>query len=337
MLDSSQPPQGNNSPPEKTKKRFQHGTHAWAEDLRTRTRELAESLDTGYMTLGELLYTAWDVPIDGAPTYEIWGHKSFTEYAFKEFGLHRRKAEFLRKIYYVVRKKLKLHYTKERRLIACGYSKVRELVSVLSPRNVDDWIALAEESSYAQLSEKIKLYREAARTAAENAERRGLDPEDLEPEVGDVDDMTYERFAFFEDQHAVFQQAMEVASRISRSEKKTHNLTLILQDFLATNGAAPKGHDAFRRYLANLERLFGMRLVAFDRETRPAEMLWGASTLEEVLDEAENHFQFTTNVVSVEIDADSITEDGIDDAVRRAASDLRIRLKALKSLEQDNG
>jgi len=137
------------------------GSRAWGNRLRKRAQHLTSQLDTDYMELGRILYDVYDCPIDGDPKNASilvsWGHASFKDYVESELGLHYKKAQRLRSIWYVLEIVLKdLPVDVKLSLVKLGASKMRELTRVLDKDNVDRWLAIAENDSYVTLLNKIQ-------------------------------------------------------------------------------------------------------------------------------------------------------------------------------------
>ena len=134
----------------------------------------------------------------------------------------------------------------------------------------------------------LRKYR-AVRDELKFQEKQGYEVQgsgEPDPEPGDLERVEFERFAFFEGQHAIFERAMETAATIAGSDRKSHLLTLICMDYLATNGGAKPGTQAFRQYLANLERLLHVRLVAYDpRQTSDSRLLYGYDSLSRIVED----------------------------------------------------
>lgn len=147
------------------------GSTSWGSKVRKRAKELTKTLDTGYMELAEILYRVYDTPIDGdpknPPIFTAWGYPTFAEYAEGELGMHRRKAERLRAIWYVLEVKLDgLPADLKCRIIKLGHSKVREVIRVLSVKNAQEWVEVAEKSSYNEVMNAIQKYRQELAEAA---------------------------------------------------------------------------------------------------------------------------------------------------------------------------
>jgi hypothetical protein len=167
----------------------------WSETVRSDAKALAGKLDEGYMELAKILYTIWDSPIGGdkinAPIFTQWGYTTFSDYVEMELNIHRKKAQRLKSIWYTLEVQLAgtLDPNLKKRIVALGFSKVRELVGVLTARNASKWVELAEGLSYPKLCISVRKYREDRKNLEESqaaAKEAGLVTE------GSIDDLADE-------------------------------------------------------------------------------------------------------------------------------------------------
>lgn len=269
------------------------GSKQWGMRVRKRARELSETLDLGYMELARVLYQVWDTPIDGdpnrAPIYTSWGFDSFADYSERELNLNHKKAERLRLIWYTLEVQLKDMDSKLKdRIVNLGYSKVRELIRVLTIRNAEMWIEQAENLTYRQLYKSV----------IDEKRNQEIEPAILGP--GGIADQagaagTGDSFSAGEDAFETFKQkrfdlapaqlenvslALKKCSDLSGSEKEGHLLDLICTDFIATNDVMGDDMDKRLRYLAKIERVLQLKLVAVDPSTK--EIIYGIQALEMV-------------------------------------------------------
>jgi len=260
------------------------GTREWASYVRAEARELAAQIRRSYVRLSELIYHVYDAVIESAPDqprlFEFWGYDSLYDWAESELGFNRRKVDFLKRIYYVLFVQLDdMDAAVRQRLCDLDYSKVREIVSVLTVDNAGKWAELGEAYKYSDLLAEITEYRKACRAAIEEAQSQGRlthdevnrtnivekaasmvevpDPQETHAEV--------KRIPVYADQKEVIDRALDSAGAISGSRVRAVNLTHICADFLASNGAVTPGSDSLRNYLTLLERVLDIRLVAFER------------------------------------------------------------------------
>lgn len=293
---------------------------AQQDDLRNKAKTLSKALEQGYMELAKILYEVFSTPIDNdpknPPMYMAWGYTSFTQYADEELGLDRRKAERLRAIWYRLSVELcDLDDITRARIINLGWTKVRELIRVLTLRNAQEWVEKAEGCSQQELQNAVRVYIEKreslkAQRFAESQARQeqviaaiakdpepGLEsavpapvtasappPEEDEPPVI-VEPMRAKQFAFYHDQFEVVDAALKRASQLTNSQKPSYLLTMICTDFLATNDFSSIGSEQFMKFLVKYENLMNVDMIVRDRNT--GKILYGLQTLERMASEEE--------------------------------------------------
>lgn len=108
----------------------------------------------------------------------------------------------------------------------------------------------------------------------------------LYPEVPQIEKLNPETFSFYETQHKVVKEALDKAKKISGSDKKSNNLTLICTEFLATNDFSDSSEEQKLKLLAKLEKTLDIKLVAVDKYT--FEPVYGIETLKKVAETVVN-------------------------------------------------
>ena len=294
------------------------GTEKWSQKIREAAKSLAGQLDEGYMEMAHLLWQIYDTPIEGdearGPIYTQWGYGSFAEYVQEELGIHKKRAQRLRAVWFNLEIRLKdqIDPDVKKRLVRLGFSKVRELIRVISPKNVEKWVEKGEELSYPKLCKAIQQYKDAAekrqlrREAEANGEEYlkegdsevplnrgggggGGDPKPVdsqiggvpldEPEVPDLTDEAIHRrnYLLYTEQAEMLDAAIERAGQISDSSVKSNNLHLIAVDFLAHNDFGKATREQKLRYVAQIERILGFKFVVFDGD----DVIYGLKKLEQ--------------------------------------------------------
>ena len=282
------------------------GSESWGTKVRRRARQLAKSIDQGYVELAEIIYTIWNTPINGDPKQACicvsWGYQTYTQWAAEELGLARRKTERLKGIWEHLEVTLegKLSSRTRKRFLALGIGKVRELVRVVTVKNAEEWIEMAEHLSYQELCvaiikalEKQEKYEQAKAVGAEDDENdawAGADPPD------DTERFKGWTFMLSPEQRENVKMAIERArqlaaeSGMSKPDKlaNAHYLDLICTDFLSTNDFRLEDDpEMVLRYLAKFERLLHKRLVVIDPENWRIE--YGIDALQKVAEMEENN------------------------------------------------
>ena len=268
------------------------GSKGWSTKLRRRAKELSAFLENGYMEMAQILYQVYDTPVDNdrrrGALYTAWGYESFAEYAEKELQIDRKRAERLRRIYYVLEVEMRgLDPALKQRIVNLGFCKVRELIRVLTVRNAAQWVKQAESVTYFTLQAAVTDERRrlgAGDAILEEGEKEGSADADASSEATEPmvpldmpEPLTRETFAFYPAQLENVRLALKHAESLSHSDKKSHNFDLICTDFLASNDFVAGESDKRLRYLAKVERMLGLRLVAVDDN---GDVLYGIKTLE---------------------------------------------------------
>jgi len=263
------------------------GSENWSIKVRRRARTLMKTLDVGYMELAEILYLVNEMTIDGDPrkaaVFNAWGYDTFAEWAEDELNLHRRKAERLRRIFYDINllDQDGLEPKVRKRLIELGWSKVRDLLRVVSVKNAEQWIDMGENLSYPELMVAIAK-------AVEEAEKKNPGEKDPKPAPVslpiDFKDVKTLSFPVFPGQRQTIKDALVRAQQVTGSKIRGHNLEMICTDYLATNDfrLADDPKSALR-YLAKIEKLTRKKLIIVDPETLDVE--YGIGVLEDMAKE----------------------------------------------------
>lgn len=294
------------------------GSPEWAAKIREEARSLSGYIDRNYMRLAEIIFLVSETTKENRPgekrIYDVWGYDSAGSWASAELGLQKRKAEFLCKIYYTLHRVLDITQEERDRIVKLGYSKVRTIVSVLTQASWEKWVTLAEQCSINDLVDLVQEHRAEL--------KKGKSDDDI-PELGETVTI---KFKLLSDQHEVVRTALDLAAKLMSSDHDSKNLTLICNDFLATAGGAGRGptkgtetaeekekrHRVILDYLANLERLLGVRLAAIDPTTNPHELLYGVRALDEFTDSNKAFMAANTKEPSKEESEGEDGEDGED-------------------------
>ena len=287
------------------------GTKSWSSKVRRKAKDLAGKLEFGYMDLAKILYLVDNTPIDNdpakGPIWKAWGYESFADYAEQELTMHRRKAQRLRQIWFRLEVELaELPEALRADITALGWSKVRELCRVLTLKNAAEWVTKAKACSYPELERAVTSYRTRALEiqaevldARENETLENVDQSSSHMvaskaqqirdagsditipldalAVPEVESLYPEHFNLYKGQKDTLKMALKRASELSGSDKKGHNLDLICTDFLSTNHFLKGGPDEKLRFLAKVENLLGVKLIAIDQDTNS--ILYGEQAL----------------------------------------------------------
>ena len=144
------------------------------------------------------------------------GYAKFKEFIPGEFGLHYRKALYLIKIYDAL-VEADIPWSK---VSGLGWSKLKDLADILTPENVDEWVAKATDMTILQLQEAIKAYK-AGELSADGT---------TDPDSSGVTTIT---FTVHPDQKETIIEAIDQAKEDADTEFKGVALEAICLNFLA--------------------------------------------------------------------------------------------------------
>jgi hypothetical protein len=265
------------------------GSKAWSKRVRKKAKQLSGELETGYMELARILYWVCDTKSTEPPYESIfkeWGFATFDNYAQEELNLHERKAKSLRRIWFRLEVELSgLDSAIKKEIISLGWTKVRELIRVLTIANSKEWVERAKQENYSTLCVSIRKYLYALEEAQKNPENQGKSLAQIEPALPPKETYVHKHLALEQTQADVVEAALQKASVLAGSTSDNHLLTLICSDFVVSNNLG-KESDAKARYLARVEETLGIKLIAFDPKTK--NILYGAETLVEIANSKES-------------------------------------------------
>ena len=215
--------------------------------IRKRIDFVRRSIDDSYFELAGLLYRAFDL---GA--HKSWGFATWKEYAEQDIGMSLRKVQFLISIWDWFYVQINDREIKEK-LKGIGWSKVKEMVGVVTPENADEWIEKANRMNVIDFAEECRRFK------------KGEDGETGDGGGTDVDKEESKRLSFklMGDQIVTVEDALDMAKDITGSDKKGNLITLICTDYLAGNiFQGKKSNDMKSLFLAKIEALLDVRIIA---------------------------------------------------------------------------
>lgn len=183
--------------------------------IEERIRKLLEDTEFNAFKIGGLLAVAKSKSLFGS-------HVNFKEYVENTYGIKYRKAMYWVDIYTGL---LSSGVTWDQ-VKGIGWTKLKELIGILTPENVEFWVTKAESMKTLQLQAEIESYK---------AKQNSPDASDLEDSttVKMVSTMTFKVHA---DQKEVIEAALEKAKEFANTEVNTVALEGICLEYLG------KGH-----------------------------------------------------------------------------------------------
>lgn len=243
------------------------------EDIKSRSR----SIDQEYLRLGKDLYVAKHCEF-----YLKWGFATWREFVETEANMSIKRDERLRKVWKTLVKGLGVTPSD---LHDIGFSKASLLCKdgLLTRQNLKDWLKKARESSFRDLekatkgkSRKVTTREETTTTRDEETGEEKTETREVrtvETDDGNVDFDSL-KFSVTSEQREVIDEALAKAERMAESDKKGHLLHLICTDFLAgALGEDPEEKSRLRFHLANLEKAFGVNIMALPETDEAAQAI----------------------------------------------------------------
>lgn len=172
-----------------------------------------DNIETGYIDLCKLLSEAYHRSF-----FEEWGFEDFEAYCQEELDIKYRKAMYFVEIWDKV-KSLKLDKRKVARL---GWTKMKEIASVITAETAKEWMEKASKMTSRELTEAVKIVRKRDVTGV------------------DVPTVTTMTLRMSESEANIITEAIEEAKKLTENENAVIALEMICQDWLADKGSAPE-------------------------------------------------------------------------------------------------
>jgi len=237
-------------------------------DVRRMILDVKARMDNSFREVAKLLFMVYQKSL-----HVRWGFKDFGEYVEKDIGFGYRKAMYLTNIWGWYTE----HVTRQDVLDAIwteiGWAKAKEMVGIINDENADEWLEKARNMNAIELADAAKKYLLAMKEGEGDGKKKKSGDEAVDKTIS---------FKLTESQKANVTEALEMAGKMSGSEKKGHNLDLIATNFLATN-ADSVAKDTLE-FLATLERQYGVLIMAV--RTTDKVVVYGQEVYQAVLDDA---------------------------------------------------
>lgn len=138
-----------------------------ASSLRNKIRTVTGTVETGYLEVAELLHQVATSRVGDRAVFQVWGYDAFADYAERELSLHKRKASSLRRIGELMGALSKEVDPKVYEgLRKIGWTKLRELTRVLTPRNAAELLARVTTMNFYEVAQYVSQYKAAIETAS---------------------------------------------------------------------------------------------------------------------------------------------------------------------------
>lgn len=171
------------------------------------------------------------------------GHETFRELVESKFGIQYRKAMYLIEIYRTLVEN-QIPWEKVQDL---GWTKLKDLTKILTPKNVDAWVKKAQKNTVLQLQELIKA--EVAKQEEKDEEEEGSEAKETTKAAA----ITTLTFKLHEDQKVTVRAALEKAKQEVNSEFDTVALEAICVGYLGGSVAAIKTGKSLKDHMSDMK------------------------------------------------------------------------------------
>lgn len=219
-------------------------TVASPDEARAMAIQLRDSLEQNYFQLGAILNKV----LTERWFSEQWGFRTFKDYVEGEVGFGYRKAMYLANIYQT----LVASGTTWDLVRSVGWTKMREMCSVLNRENVLEWVEKARRMTAVQLGEEAKR----AKLQIEHE--------------GPVSAVKVKQFRLRDAQIQNVEQALALATRLFNVEGDAVALDQICTDFQINY--VDRTHGNLEFILTRLSEMFNMDIEATPRTANHAEV-----------------------------------------------------------------
>ena len=202
------------------------------EIVRQEILDAQEQIETGYLDMARLLTEAYHNDF-----HEKWKFDSFEDYCNKELDIKYRKARYFIDIWDKVKS---LDLPKDK-VAALGWTKMKEIATVITEKNAKTWMDKAEKMTSRELAEAAKIVRKK-------------DTSEI-----DVPSITTLTLRMTEAEANVILEAIEEAKNLCDSTNAVIAVEMICQDWLTAKGVTPE-RTSLKDYITYIEKLYGVKV-----------------------------------------------------------------------------
>jgi hypothetical protein len=243
-----------------------------AEKLRQATQQAVKNDAEGSMKLAQCVYELSVSAVESGtgscpwPVWELWGYKSWREFADKELHMAARKQERLRLVWWVFGIQLAGKWDES---LLLPFSKMRSLCRVVNEQNVNDWLKRAAGMGVSELEHRC----------------HGR----VDDDVGDGDMYAFHAYLVADEMDRV-EKAFRLGRRCFDATRKGSLLTKMLSEW-ANAQEATLGGD-LPATVAKVEAVFGVKLVVLGKDSA---LLYGIDALEALVKKSKDESSSPTD------------------------------------------
>lgn len=202
------------------------------EIVRSEIIELDKQIEQGYLDLARLLSEAFH-----AEFHADWGHQTFESFCNSELSTHYRKAKYLISIY----DKVKFLDLPKDRVEKLGWTKMKEIATVIDAENAKEWLEKAEKLTSRELEDEVSTVK-----------RRRVGGSSTPAMVT----MT---FKMTDVEANPITEALEEAKKLCEADNDSIALEMICQDWLMDRAEKPATRSLADQ-ITYLEKVYGVHI-----------------------------------------------------------------------------
>jgi len=227
-------------------------------DLRQQVLDRRKLVEESYWELSVLLHQVYH-----GCSYQGWGYDKWKDYVEQELDFRLRKAQYLVGIqdWFGTMDPNIREWVK-----SIGWTRAKELINVVSEENAAEWMNKLKGKTLKEILEIVEADKTAHDGQTSISDGGGGD------DSGNVKP-TKIAFKVFSGQRENIEGAIEKAMLIGETKKPEVGLDLICTEYMNTSVGVENSAD----YLAHVEKMTGLRLIAFDGKL--SEVLFGADLI----------------------------------------------------------
>lgn len=203
------------------------------EEVREQLKEIVTQVEESYIDLARLLAETYHKEF-----YLAWGFDTFEKYCEEELDFQYRKAMYFVEIW----DKTKSLNIPKSKLTKLGWTKLKDLVTVMDEENAKEWIEKASDMTTREVTDAVKITKRADPTA--NAV---------------VPSITTMTLRMGESEANIILEAIEEAKRICESDNAIVALEMICQDWMVEKGVGSQ-RRSIHDHVRYLEQTYGVSI-----------------------------------------------------------------------------
>ena len=205
-------------------------------EVRSRIKEIDRSVVNNYFELADLLHESWSLEYYTKKWGYVSGKSGFEEFINSELDISYRKARYLIDI----KEKVNELGLNRDRLLRIGWTKLKDLVTVINDDNCDEWLSKAEDMTTREVTDAIRVSKGKK-----------------------IDESIKMTIKMDETESSIIEEALNTASEMLENKNKTVALTMICQEWMEVKGAVPASIP-LQNQIDYIEKVYNVKLTMVD-------------------------------------------------------------------------